>query len=187
VNPVDPTPSAIPQLLDALHFASIKHSAQRRKGDAGEPYINHIIDVVNRIAHACDAVDIDLLVAAALHDTLEDTETSREELRDRFGSVVAGIVAEVTDDKSLNTATRKRLQVENAPHKSASAKCIKVADKTSNLRSILYAPAVGWSNERKREYFTWATAVVDGCRGVNPKLEAEFDRTFALFDSLIKT
>ena len=114
-----------------------------------------------------------------LHDTIEDTETTHYELVGEFGTVVADLVAEVTDDKSLEKAVRKRRQVETAPSKSDRAKMIKIADKTSNLRSIAASPPKDWSTERQREYFEWAREVVSGCRGANAKLERWFDEAYA--------
>jgi (p)ppGpp synthase/HD superfamily hydrolase len=162
-------------LMRALDFAARKHRDQRRKGADAEPYINHPAEVARLVADATEGADPACALAALLHDTIEDTETTREELAREFGEEVAAIVVEVTDDKRLPKAERKRLQVENAPHKSARAKLIKIADKTSNLRAITASPPVTWDDRRKREYFRWAARVVDGCRGVNPRLEAAFD------------
>ena len=164
-------------LLDAAQFAADRHRDQRRKGADATPYINHPLDVAAHLArHGIG--DIDILTAAILHDTVEDTETSIEELEERFGARVAGIVGEVTDDKSLAKAERKRLQVEHAPHKSREAKLVKIADKTSNLRDIIAAPP-DWPVERKRDYFDWGKDVVDGMRGVHEELEADFDAAYA--------
>ncbi|MDP2206098.1 MAG: HD domain-containing protein [Alphaproteobacteria bacterium] len=165
----------IPSLTRALMFAAQKHTDQRRKGERAEPYVNHLIDVVDTLARHTDGADVDLLMAGALHDTIEDTETKYEELKREFGENVADIVRECTDDKSLPKAERKRLQAENAPHKSERARMVKIADKTSNLRSILDSPPPDWDNARKLEYFDWSKSVVDGCRGINAGLEREFD------------
>ncbi len=119
------------------------------------------------------------MLAGLLHDTIEDTETTYDELVTEFGTVLADLVAEVTDDKSLEKAERKRRQVETAPNKSDRAKMIKIADKTSNLKSIVASPPKDWSVERQREYFAWAAKVVAGCRGVNAKLEGWFDDAYA--------
>jgi len=162
-------------LARALDFAARKHRDQRRKGAASEPYINHPAEVARLVAEATAGVDPVLVIAALLHDTIEDTETTMDELAREFGPEVASLVAEVTDDKSLPKAERKQLQVKNAPHKSPRAKLIKVADKTSNLRSIVASPPADWSLQRKREYFDWAAKVVAGCRGINPTLESWFD------------
>ena len=163
----------------ALDFAARKHSKQRRKGEAGEPYVNHLAEVARLVAEATGGKDTVAVLAALLHDAIEDTPTTREELEREFGREVADVVAEVTDDKSLPKAERKRLQVENAPRKSARARLIKVADKTSNLRSIAGSPPVGWDLKRQREYFDWAARVVAGCRGVNASLEKWFDEAHA--------
>lgn len=161
----------------ALHFAAQKHSHQRRKGEHGEPYVNHLIEVVDLLAQ--HNAPIEAIIAGALHDTVEDQGVTREDLITQFGENVADIVCECTDDKALPKAERKRLQVENAPHKSDAAKMVKMADKISNLRSILLTPPTDWDDARKAEYFTWAKQVVDGCRGVNTGLEKEFDHQYA--------
>ncbi len=163
----------------AVDFAARKHAGQRRKGKAAEPYVNHLTDVARMVAEATEGKDAVAVVAALLHDTIEDTGTTRQELEREFGPEVAALVAEVTDDKSLPKAERKRLQVAHAPHKSARARMIKLADKTSNLRSITTSPPVGWDWQRQRDYFEWAGQVAQGCRGVNPTLEKWFDEARA--------
>ncbi len=171
----DHTHGPVPRLTSALMFAAQKHTDQRRKGDRQEPYINHLIDVVDTLARHTGGADMDLLMAGALHDTIEDTDTTYEELKRAFGENVADIVRECTDDKSLPKQERKRLQAENAPHKSEHARMVKMADKISNLKSILLSPPPDWDDVRKLEYFNWSKSVVDGCRGVNAGLEKEFD------------
>ena len=165
-------------LTEALLFASRKHSTQKRKDPAESPYVNHLIDVLHTLVHDGGFRDEELLAAGVLHDTIEDTETTDEELRNHFGDRVADLVLEVTDDKGLEKMERKRLQIENAPKKSTGAKVIKLADKISNLRSILLAPLVAWSNERKRDYFIWAKQVIDGLRGDHPSSEGTFDQVY---------
>jgi guanosine-3',5'-bis(diphosphate) 3'-pyrophosphohydrolase len=165
--------------LAAARFASEKHARQVRKGVDGKPYIGHLLEVAELVAGSSESLDTNLIVAALLHDTVEDTATTMDELRERFGEEVAGLVAEVTDDKSLPRATRKALQVRNAPHKSERAAAIKLADKISNLRAILASPPADWSLERKREYFEWARQVVDGLAAPHAGLRAEFDQTYA--------
>ena len=166
----------IVQFARALDFAAKKHVHQRRKGELEEPYINHLADVTRLLAAATEGRDTVLVLAGLLHDTIEDTETTFDELEEEFGREVADLVAEVSDDKSLRKAERKRLQIEKTPTKSDRAKMIKMADKTSNLRSIIQSPPKDWDLDRKREYFEWASAVVTGCRGVNDYLEKEFDQ-----------
>ncbi len=162
-------------LLDALHFAAGKHRGQRRKDSYASPYINHPIQVAELIARAGRVSDLATLQAAILHDTLEDTETTFEELKGRFGGEVAEIVKEVTDEKGLRNETRKRLQVEHAPHLSSKAKHIKIADKLSNIVAVTHTPPKGWSKKRRLEYLDWSEKVVAGCRGTNEKLEARYD------------
>lgn len=166
---------ALPGLLAALQFAAERHRDQRRKGRESSPYINHPIAVARLLAEVGGASDPVLLQAAILHDTVEDTETTLDELEARFGPEVRRVVEEVTDDKSLPKLERKRLQIEHAPQRSNRAKQLKVADKSSNLLDIAHRPPENWTPERKQDYFDWAERVVEGCRGVNPALEARFD------------
>lgn len=175
INKSSPESDAIPKVLKAARFASLKHTGQKRKGAAAEPYINHLIEVAELIASALPEPDSNLICAALLHDTVEDTATTFDEIVTAFGDDVAGLVREVTDDKSLPKAERKRLQVEKAPHKSARAQTLKVADKISNLRAMLFSPPADWELKRKQEYFAWAKRVVDGCAAANPILKAEFE------------
>jgi len=169
----------IEKLARAYDFAAARHAGQRRKGEAGEPYINHLTEVARLVAEASGGADADLVAAAVLHDTVEDTPTTPQELSALFGPRVAALVAEVTDDKTLPKAERKRLQIEHAGHASAGAKIIKIADKTSNLRALAASPPMGWAADRKADYALWAKAVVTRCRGTNPWLEAEFDAAAA--------
>lgn len=158
----------------ALDFAARKHSHQRRKGLMAEPYVNHLIEVALLLAEATDGGDPTLVMAGLLHDTLEDTDTTRDELSRAFGEDVTVLVSEVTDDKSLSREERKRLQVETAPHKPARARMLKIADKIANLRSIAESPPVGWSPRRKREYVAWAREVAAACGPTNEMLESLF-------------
>jgi guanosine-3',5'-bis(diphosphate) 3'-pyrophosphohydrolase len=159
----------------ALAFAARKHTTQRRKDAEQSPYINHPIAVAAALAEAGGVTDERLLVAAILHDTVEDTETSFAELEEAFGSDVAGLVREVTDDKSLPKAERKARQVEHAAHATPRAKQLKIADKICNITDVTDAPPHDWSAARRAEYLDWAESVVRGCRGVNPGLERAFD------------
>ncbi len=170
------------QIIRALDFAAWAHASQRRKGGAREPYINHLTEVSRLVAQATGGQDAVLIIAALLHDTLEDQsmQVSLAMLVEHFGKRVAKVVSEVTDDMSLQKAERKRLQVVHAPQLSRRAKILKIADKAANLNSILQTPPRDWSAERKREYFAWAATVVAGCRGVNPWIEAVFDERLSL-------
>lgn len=167
--------SNIVDLAAAYHFAALRHVDQRRKGLRAEPYINHLTEVAELVARATDAAELDVIIAAVLHDTVEDTGVSLQEIADQFGAEVAGLVAEVSDDKSLPKAERKRLQVEHAPHASRGAKLIKLADKTANLRALAASPPPDWTTERRDAYRDWTREVVAGCRGVSSWLEARFD------------
>jgi guanosine-3',5'-bis(diphosphate) 3'-pyrophosphohydrolase len=170
-------------LFKALAFAAHKHRDQRRKDADASPYINHPIALADVLVNEAGVADVEVLCAALLHDTVEDTATTHEELVDAFGSRIARIVAEVTDDKRLPKAERKRLQVEHAPHISREAKLVKLADKLVNLRDVADRPPAGWELARRQEYFDWAKRVIDGLRGTpGPemrRLEAAFDAAFA--------
>lgn len=166
------------QLIRAIAFAADKHRNQRRKDAEASPYINHPIALANVLANEGGIDDERVLLAAVLHDTIEDTDTSRDELVQWFGEDVARIVDEVTDDKALPKAERKRLQIEHAAHISRHAQLVKLADKICNLRDILAMPPSGWSEQRKREYFDWAKRVVDELRGAHAGLETVFDEAY---------
>lgn len=163
----------------AVAFAAEKHRNQRRKDADASPYINHPIALANVLSNEGAVVDATVLCAAVLHDTIEDTETTADELKQLFGDKVTSIVLEVTDDKSLAKEIRKEEQVRHAPHISTEAKLVKLADKICNLRDILASPPADWSAQRKRTYFDWAARVVAGLRGVHPGLEAVFDGLLA--------
>ena len=162
-------------LLKALAFAAHKHRDQRRKDAEASPYINHPIALADVLMNEGGVTDVEVLCAALLHDTVEDTATSHEELANAFGSRIARIVAEVTDDQHLAKEERKRLQIEHAARLSAEAKLVKLADKICNVRDVASHPPAHWDLARRREYFDWARRVVDGLRGVHPRLEAAFD------------
>ena len=162
-------------LLAALKFAAAKHSRQRRKDLEATPYINHPIEVAEVISRIGGITELPTLLAAILHDTIEDTETTPQEIEDCFGQEVLLLVQEVTDDKSLPKQERKRLQVEHAPNLSTHAKLIKIGDKICNVSEITPVQPVEWPLQRKLEYLDWAEKVVLGCRGCNPALEQHFD------------
>ncbi len=175
------------QLLRALSFAAEKHRDQRRKDAEASPYINHPIAVATVLAAEGEVSDGDLLLAATLHDTVEDTQTTFSEIEENFGSVVAGLVREVTDDKSLDKAQRKRLQIEHARMASPNAKQLKIADKICNVRDITVCPPARWPLQRRAEYLNWSEKVVNGCRGVNSKLDEAFDVAIANARAVLNT
>jgi guanosine-3',5'-bis(diphosphate) 3'-pyrophosphohydrolase len=163
-------------VLKAADAAARWHVHQKRKGAAQEPYINHLLEVATLVAEATHGKDPSLVVAALLHDAIEDQEVPRGMIAEVFGEDVAGLVEEVTDDKSLPEQERKRLQVEHASKKSDRAKIIKLADKTSNLRAVSASPSPDWSVKRRLEYVAWARDVVAGLRGASAWLEEQFDQ-----------
>jgi len=163
-------------ITKAFNFAAERHADQRRKGAKAEPYINHPAEVAAILAeHGADAV---LIAAAILHDTIEDVGVTYAELAWEFGSFVADVVQEVTDNKTLPKQVRKQLQIEHAAHASPRAKMLKIADKIANLKALLASPPADWAAARIAEYFEWAKKVVDNCRGVNPGLEDAFDKVY---------
>lgn len=174
-RPMESNGSQLGTFVKAVAFAAEKHRNQRRKDADASPYINHPIALANVLANEGGVSDATVLCAAVLHDTIEDTETTENELTTTFGSHVSSVVLEVTDDKSLEKHVRKQRQIEHAPHISTEAKLVKLADKICNLRDILASPPANWSTERKQAYFDWASKVVAGVRGVHPNLEAVFD------------
>lgn len=166
-------------LLEALSYAAKKHSDQKRKDTKASPYINHPIEVTQILWTIGEVRDPALLLASVLHDTLEDTDAAPEEIKAKFGEEVLSIVLEVTDDKTLPKEVRKERQVETAAHKSPKAKMLKIADKISNVQDVISTPPRDWSLERRREYLLWSERVVSGLRGVNEKLEDQYDHLLA--------
>jgi len=170
------TDTSLTALLTSVHFAADKHRDQRRKNREARPYINHPIEVAEILSRVAGVTDVATLQAAILHDTIEDTQTTGEELEACFGTEVRQLVEEVTDDQRLPKAERKRLQIEHAPHLSPKAKLIKIADKISNMRDVTHFPPAHWPHQRRCEYLDWAEKVVAGLRGLNPAVEELFDQ-----------
>ena len=166
-------------LLKALAFAAHKHRDQRRKDAEASPYINHPIALADVLVNEGGVSDVEVISAALLHDTVEDTATTPQELEKAFGARIARIVAEVTDDQALPKAERKRLQVEHAASISDEAKLVKLADKICNLRDVVDHPPAKWDLKRRAEYFDWAKSVVDRLRGAHPRLEKAFDEAYS--------
>ncbi len=166
-------------LLKALQFSAVKHKNQRRKDVEASPYINHPIALASILCNEAHVTDIEVICGALLHDTVEDTETTAEELEHEFGPSIKDIVMDVTDDKSLDKAARKQAQIDHAAHINDKAKLVKLADNISNLRDISTCPPSGWSLERRQQYFDWAKQVIDQVGAVNPALEEVFDLAYA--------
>ena len=173
------TPYDIGLVICAVEFAAQKHRMQRRKDSDASPYINHPIALMHVLCIDGGITEPAILAAAALHDTIEDTETTEEELRTMFGDEIASVVLEMTDDKSLPKAERKRLQIEHAQHMSREAALVKLADKICNLRDVAANPPAEWNLERRMEYFEWAKAVVDGLPQVSAELLGLFNAAYA--------
>ncbi|XP_003747630.1 guanosine-3',5'-bis(diphosphate) 3'-pyrophosphohydrolase MESH1 [Galendromus occidentalis] len=168
--------SGLSDFVRACHFAAVKHTNQRRKDEAQTPYINHPLGVANHLVD-CGLSDPALLCAAVLHDTVEDTDTTFEEIKDHFGQEVEALVREVSDDKSLPKMKRKELQIEHALHASPKAKLIKLADKLYNLEDLQRCTPKGWTEDRVNAYFEWAQKVVTNCKtGESPMLEEKVQK-----------
>ncbi|XP_061180839.1 guanosine-3',5'-bis(diphosphate) 3'-pyrophosphohydrolase MESH1-like [Saccostrea echinata] len=170
--------SAVSEIIRCSDFAAIKHKDQRRKDKEKTPYINHPIGVANILTQEAGITDVAVIQAALLHDTVEDTNTTFEELLENFGEEVTGLVREVTDDKNLPKLERKQKQIDHAPHASYKAKLVKLADKLYNLRDLNRCTPLGWQESRVTEYFQWAKKVVDGLRGTNQAMENSLDELF---------
>ena len=166
-------------LLKALHFAADKHRDQRRKDVHASPYVNHPVTVAQILSEIGGVDDVEVLIAAILHDTVEDTDTTIEELEREFGSRVARIVGEVTDDKTLSKAERKRLQIENARHISEEGALVKIADKISNVQDVINNPPEEWDDKRRLEYLDWAEQVVKSCPVIGERLSVRFDEALS--------
>lgn len=172
-------PSHIGLVIQAAHFAADKHRDQRRKGIRNTPYINHPLEVADRLSRVGGIEDATILAAAILHDTIEDTQTTRAELAKLFGNEIAALVAELTDETGLTWQERKRMEIDHAPHLSDKAKMIKIVDKTCNVADTVINPPGEWTLSRRRDYLEFARLVADGCRGVSAALDTEFDRVMA--------
>ena len=171
---------AIRLISEAAELAARRHNGMARKGRGSEPYVNHLAEVANLLAAATDGADAELVAAGWLHDTIEDTETTREELAQTFSARVADLVVECTDDMSLPKTVRRQKQIEDAPHKSSDAKLIKIADKVSNISARILADASAAERDELIDYVSWAEKVVAGCRGGNAALDRTFDDTVKL-------
>jgi (p)ppGpp synthase/HD superfamily hydrolase len=176
---------ALRLVSEAAELAARRHSGMARKGRGNEPYINHLAEVANLLAAATDGTDAELVAAGWLHDTIEDTQTRRQELEQKFSTRVAALVGEVTDDMNLVKGERRRLQVLDAPKKSPGAKLIKIADKISNIRARIFSEPTPEQREELADYLAWAEQVVAGCRGVNAWLDKTFDETVAVAGSTL--
>lgn len=171
--------SGIGLVIQAAHFAADKHRDQRRKGVRNTPYINHPLEVAERLNRIGGIEDAAVLAAAVLHDTIEDTETTHAELAGLFGREIADIVAELSDEAGLSWQERKRLEIEHAKHISDRAKVIKLSDKTCNVSDTVSNPPGEWTLSRRRDYLEFAELVAQGCQGVNLALDREFERVLA--------
>ena len=166
----------LPRLLEALDFAAERHSAQRRKGPDAAPYVNHLIEVAMLVACVGQVDDVEVLIAAVLHDVLEDTPTTPEELGQRFGARVRSLVEALSDDKSLPRRRRRELTLDQLPGTDPVVKLVKLADLGSNIRLL----PDRWSDEHKREYLEWSEHAAKICAPVcQPLAELYWQRARA--------
>ena len=177
--------AAVHLVSSAAEFAARRHNGMARKGRGNEPYVNHLAEVASMLAEVTDGADAELVAAGWLHDTVEDTGTTREELTQKFGARVAALVVEVTDDMSLSKPERRQKQIADAPHKSPGAKLIKIADKISNIRARVHSDPGAEERADLTDYVDWAEKVVAGCRGSNAHLDRMFDDTVKLARSTL--
>lgn len=166
-------------LLRAAAFSADAHKGQRRKNLAQTPYINHPIRVASLLSTIANVHTPEVLIAALLHDTVEDTHVTLHDIRNAFGNKVANIVKQVTDDKDLPKDVRKQLQIQNAPLISSQAKLVKLADKLDNLTSLLTHTPLNWQSKRVADYYKWAESVIAGLRGTNKSLEHSLDHVLS--------
>lgn len=164
--------------MSAILFAIDRHHHQLRKGEQERPYVIHPLEAAELLVTFGKVTDEDIIIGAILHDILEDTETTLEEFRARFGETVLNYVQEVSDDKKLQKQERKDLQIEMAPSLSMGASLIRLADKICNVREMRTNPPVGWDVERKLEYIDWAASVVNAMELVNQPLNDLFEQEY---------
>lgn len=176
---------AVRLVSEAAELAARRHAGMARKGRGNEPYVNHLAEVANLLAFATDGADAELVAAGWLHDTIEDTDITREALAEKFGERVAAVVVEVTDNMSLPKDQRRQKQIEDAPHKSPGAKLIKIADKISNIRARIVREPSKEERDDLADYVAWAEKVVAGCRGINAALDAKFVETVKAAKSVL--
>jgi hypothetical protein len=176
----------VTDLTRALTFAAAAHANQRRKGAAQEPYIDHVIEVLDLVACATGGDDTGLCIAALLHDVIEDTAVTPAALEEAFGPRILRIVEEDSDDMTLPKDERRRQRIAGMARKSPEARIIKIADVISNLRALVASPPAGWSAERKLGYLNGCRQLIDAGRGVNSQIEALFDLTAATAERSIR-
>ncbi|KPM04356.1 guanosine-3',5'-bis(diphosphate) 3'-pyrophosphohydrolase MESH1-like protein [Sarcoptes scabiei] len=157
-------------LMKATDFAAKAHRKQLRK-DGETPYINHPIGVANILASVGKISDPNILISALLHDTVEDTAVTFDEIEKNFGSKVRSIVEELTIDKTLPKHERKQLEIENASKCCDEAKLIKMADKLHNLEDLLERNPIGWSEQRVQNYFEWSAKIIENLLNMNVEIE----------------
>lgn len=161
----------------ACYFAANAHKRQKRKDATGTPYINHPIDVANILADA-GITDPDILCAAVLHDTIEDTYVTYDLIKEQFGEKVANIVKECSDDKSYPKEIRKQMQLKHSTNASVEAKLVKAGDKLSNIGDLDSNPPANWTQDEIQGYITWCYAVCLEIKGHNQIVDQRLSDIF---------
>ena len=165
-------------ILKALNFAREKHEGQFRKDEFQRPYIVHPVGVYGLLFNA-GIENEDVLCAALLHDTIEDTNTTFDELAIEFNIEVAGLVGEVTNNPAISKAKQKLMQLEDAPYMTNGARLVRFADKINNLNDIAEFPPVGWDKAKKDRY-------VEFCKELIPLLNIDNEYLNKKFKEAIK-
>ncbi len=166
-------------VFEALARAAHLHNGQRRKDVPGSPHLKHVVQVLALLSRA-GIDDIELLTAAALHDVLRDTEVEAAALHEQYGARVAGIVEEINADSELSRIDRREELPARVVNFSEEAQLIKLAEKISNLTDLSVEVPVGWSRQRRRDYFDWTAEVTQPLRGRNELLDEWLDEALAL-------
>lgn len=165
-------------VVRAAYFAGEKHRLQRRSDIEQTPYINHPLELAHILTEEGDIYCMDTICASLLHDTLEDTETSPEELNKHFGEIITSIVIEVSNDMTLNSQQRREYELRKVASLSNKAKLVKIADKLANIRDVSTMPPAGWTREKKQNYFDFALEIVDQVKDASPRLHQIFLRDY---------
>lgn len=172
-------------VLEAVGFAAEGHNGQLRENPEKTPYIIHPIRVTEHLMTIANVHERDILVAALLHDTVEDTKITFADIQKSFGTTAEGYVRELTDNMSLPQEERMKLQIETAPKKSLAAAQIKLADKYDNLKSLQSNPPATWDQKKIDEYFLSAKKVTSSLPAANVPLKKAVDDVISQYKPVV--
>jgi (p)ppGpp synthase/HD superfamily hydrolase len=164
----------IEKLFEALEYASKLHKDQRRKGNGGSPYVNHLIEVASLLSRVAEVTDHEVIIAAILHDVLEDTEAREGDIFDRFGGTVLAYVKHVTDDKLLSLEKRRIAQLKSIENSSSQIQLIKLADHCSNIASL----PPSWDRARLESYISWSHSIAVHCYSASEELAKVYKKRY---------